>query len=212
MGLPFIERVADSVAAYFLTADKNLDARWIIRYSAPSDCRENAPPIWIGPRPRGFDQHGMSNGPRHLQRFFPTTRLFHQQSDDVLNAFTIADDLFSEGLAYSIQGCGELLADANIFQPRPTDAAGKQQHRVVGGSIAIDRHAIERLITRLGAEKPLAHVELASTSVNKYTSMVASCGWIMPAPFAIPNNVTSFDPVPKRADAIFGRVSVVMMA
>src|SRR6266853_4572814 len=42
--------------------------------------------------------------------------------------------------------------------------------------------------------------------------MVAICGWIMPAPFAMPRTVTCFDAVLNRADAIFGRVSVVIMA
>ena len=42
--------------------------------------------------------------------------------------------------------------------------------------------------------------------------MVASCGWIMPAPFARPSTVIVFVPDRRLADAILGRVSVVMIA
>ncbi len=39
-----------------------------------------------------------------------------------------------------------------------------------------------------------------------------SCGWIMPAPLAIPATRTVTPSTSKSAAAIFGRVSVVMMA
>src|SRR3954467_6094070 len=42
--------------------------------------------------------------------------------------------------------------------------------------------------------------------------MVAMLGWIIPAPFATPAMLTSFSPMRIFAEAIFGRVSVVMMA
>src|ERR1700687_619040 len=57
VSLPLVEQAGDSIAAYLLTADKNLDARRIDGHTAPSHCRENAPPIRIGPSPRRLDQH-----------------------------------------------------------------------------------------------------------------------------------------------------------
>src|SRR5208337_527951 len=81
MSLPLVERAGDSVAAYFLTANKNLDARWIDGQAAPSHCRENASPIRIGAGPRGLDEHGMSDCPRHYQGLFPAARLFAEQTD-----------------------------------------------------------------------------------------------------------------------------------
>src|ERR1700680_2785650 len=42
--------------------------------------------------------------------------------------------------------------------------------------------------------------------------MVASWGWIIPAPFATPTNLISFFPIRQKDDAIFVRVSVVKIA
>jgi hypothetical protein len=96
MRLPLAESAGDSVAAYLLPADENLDARWIDGQTTPSDCCEYASPIRIGASPGGFNQHRVSNRPRYHQRFFPAARLFDEQPNYVLHAFTITDDLLSE--------------------------------------------------------------------------------------------------------------------
>ena len=57
VSLPLVERAGDSIVAYLLTANKNLDARRIDGRAAPSHRRENASPIRIGPSPRRLDQH-----------------------------------------------------------------------------------------------------------------------------------------------------------
>src|SRR5208282_2071136 len=54
VSLPLVERAGDSVAAYLLTANENLHARWIDGrdgHVAPAHCRQNASPIRIGPSP-----------------------------------------------------------------------------------------------------------------------------------------------------------------
>src|SRR5208283_3701362 len=65
VSLPLVERATDSVAAYSLLTNKNLDARWIDGRAASSHRRENASPVRIRPSPRGFDQQGMSDRPCH---------------------------------------------------------------------------------------------------------------------------------------------------
>src|SRR5258706_1493332 len=63
VSLPLVERTGDAIAAYLLTANKNLDARWIDGCAAPSHCRENASPLRIGPTPCRLYQHFVSNLP-----------------------------------------------------------------------------------------------------------------------------------------------------
>ncbi|MGD0507860.1 MAG: hypothetical protein ABSA27_08690, partial [Terriglobales bacterium] len=53
MSSPLVEPANDSVAAYSLITNKNLDARWINGRAASSHCRENASPIRIGASQRG---------------------------------------------------------------------------------------------------------------------------------------------------------------
>src|SRR5208282_4930125 len=103
VSLPLVERAGNSVAAYLLTANENLHARWIDGidgHVAPAHGRENASPIRISPSPRGFDEHRVRNRPRHQQRLFPAARLFDEQTDHVLHAFTVTDDLLGERLAH----------------------------------------------------------------------------------------------------------------
>ena len=104
-----VKCIGNPIAAYFLAANKNLDARRIDGHAAPSHCRKNSSPIRIGARPRGLDQRGVRDGPRHQQSLFPSMRLLDEQTNDVLTpspslticsasdwqtAFKAADSLF----------------------------------------------------------------------------------------------------------------------
>ncbi len=91
---------------------------WVNGRAASSHSRKNASPIRISPSPRGFDQHGMSDRPRHQQSLFPAARLLDEQTDHMLHPFAVTDDLLGERLAHRGQSRGKLLSCASIFSHR----------------------------------------------------------------------------------------------
>src|SRR6202167_4436266 len=117
MRLSLVERAGNAIAAYFLFANVDLNPAGDDGRTRPSDSRKDASPIRISACPCGFDEHGVGNCPRDQQRFFPAARLFNKKTDDVLHAFPVADDLFGERLAHSVQSTGKLFSRARIFQP-----------------------------------------------------------------------------------------------
>lgn len=60
----FIEFSGGAIAANFLIADKNLNAQGVNGNSAAAYRRQNAAPIRVGSRPRGFNQHRMCDRTR----------------------------------------------------------------------------------------------------------------------------------------------------
>jgi hypothetical protein len=72
------ERTRDSVAAYHLTANENLDSSRIDWNSAGACSGQDPSPVGISACPSRFDQGGMSDRPGDLQCFVAAACLFYK--------------------------------------------------------------------------------------------------------------------------------------
>ena len=96
---------------------------------------------------------------------------------------------------------------------RASRRAGREDHQRVGGrGVAVDGDRVERALDRFRQQRLQRAGAAIGASVKTKDSIVAMSGAIMPAPLAMPLMITSASPSLTRAVAIFGKVSVVMIA
>src|SRR5581483_3613460 len=93
VGHGFVERRLHTFLADLNGPEENVDLARIEFDAAAADGCEDASPVGVSASPGSLDQRGGSNGAGDLIGFPLGLRPLNLQADDVLNAFTISNDL-----------------------------------------------------------------------------------------------------------------------
>ena len=149
----------------------------------------------------------------HLTGFMLCGRLLDAHLDKLGRAFTIAHDRLRKfarniGQRLGKRGKGRCAADSIRIGPRPVAIVTKESLVEVSPSIVMQLN--DRSATC--CVSCCSNGAAIAASVAMKPSIVAMFGRIIPAPFAIPVNVTVVPAMLARRDTAFGTVSVVIMA
>src|ERR1041384_3287627 len=96
----FIELTAHAATTDGLTSNRNTHLFRIDRNSTPADRRQDTTPVRVRSRPGGFYQCRVRDRARNLQRLPSTSCLLDMQTNKVLYAFPIGDDLLCQRTAH----------------------------------------------------------------------------------------------------------------
>ena len=198
MGAALVELAGHGAAADGLVADGHADLFRINSYATSSDSGEDAAPVGIGAGPCGFYQEGMCNGAGDLQGLVAVLRLLDLKTDDVLHALAVGHDLFRQRAADFEQGRFEILCAHSSSRMRLAPEARRRTVSLV--EVSPSTEMTLKVSSQAFFSELRNSAGVAITSVSTYTNMVASWGWIMPEPLAIP--VTALLPERKGTLAI----------
>ena len=132
----FIEfRRSPAIAADRQFAETDIDAIRINFCAGITDRRGKPSPVRITARPGGLHQWRVSNGLGNAQRIGIVCRTFDTQFNHMRSALAVGHHLAGQRCANLFQRCGErCIARSDLHAAR---AGSKQQHGVVGRSVAV---------------------------------------------------------------------------
>ena len=116
-------------------------------HAGAPDGGDDPSPIGIGPGPCSFHQGRGGNGAGDLSCFFDIAGLLNLEPHHMLYALSIGHDLPGQRPAHLQEGQFKLLA--NRLDLYIALAARENQHRVVGGGIAINGNIVEALVNSI---------------------------------------------------------------
>ena len=99
-------------------------------------------------------ERAVGHGAGNLPRVIAGAAAAHLDAEHVCGPFAVVGDLAGERLAGIDERPAEGLEAFSSERSAAGGAVGQQEHGVVGARVAVDAHAVERLLRRL-AEQPL---------------------------------------------------------
>ena len=144
-------------------------------------------PVRVAAVDRGLDERRADDGPGHRSRVGVVGGARDLAGDQRGGALAVGRLLAGELAGHGLDREAQLarLARALADRRRAGGARGEQEHRVVGGRVAVDAQLVPRP-GRRRAEQGVEERGLRGASVRTTASIVAIRGWIIPTPLAMP--------------------------
>src|SRR5581483_10396514 len=131
VGYGFVERRLHTFLADLNGPEENVDLARIEFDAATADRSQDPPPVGVSASPCGLDQRGVRDGAGDLIGFPLGLRALNLQTNHVLNAFAISNDLLGKRSANLFQSLGEFVGNFRFPEIEIRLAAGQQAGGVV---------------------------------------------------------------------------------